>query len=75
MWHGHGWADAEGLAFERHTEIVRVGDGKLLAKARTRVVSGGCEDPAADGAGSRGSGAIFGFGTEGRWRRMYSERL
>lgn len=27
--------DAEGLAFERHTEIVRVKDRKLLAKART----------------------------------------
>lgn len=27
--------DAEGLAFERNTEIVRVSDRKLLAKART----------------------------------------
>jgi acyl-CoA thioester hydrolase len=26
---------AEGLAFERHTEIVRSADGKLLARART----------------------------------------
>ena len=25
----------EGLSFERHTEIVRVGDDKLLARART----------------------------------------
>jgi acyl-CoA thioester hydrolase len=27
--------DADGLAFERHTEMVRAGDHRLLAKART----------------------------------------